>query len=62
LQEGEVRAGDSVELLGRDPNHVSVTDVVRLYVAKKPDTELLRRVVELAALPANWRDNFLQRL
>jgi MOSC domain-containing protein YiiM len=62
LQEGEVRAGDTVELLGHDPNHVSVTDVVRLYVAKKPDADLVRRAVEVAALPANWRDYFLQRL
>jgi MOSC domain-containing protein YiiM len=62
LQEGEVRAADTVEQLGHDPNHVSVTDVVRLYVAKRPDPDLVRRAIEVAALPANWRDYFLQRL
>ncbi|MBZ5707111.1 MAG: MOSC domain-containing protein [Acidobacteriia bacterium] len=62
LEEGEVRAGDTVELLGRDPSHVSVTDVVRLYIAKKPDPDLVRRAAEVTALPANWRDHLLQRL
>lgn len=62
LREGEVRVGDTVELLGRDPNHVSVTEVVRLYIAKKPDPDLVKRTVAVAALPANWRDHLLQRL
>jgi MOSC domain-containing protein YiiM len=31
LQEGEVRAGDTVEWLGGDGNDVSVADIVRLY-------------------------------
>ncbi|MBZ5600016.1 MAG: MOSC domain-containing protein [Acidobacteriia bacterium] len=62
LEEGKARVGDTVELLHRDPNHVSVTDVVRLYVAKQPDPDLVRRTVAVAALPANWRSHFLQRL
>lgn len=62
VEEGEVRAGDTVELLAQEQNRVSVTDIVRLYVADNPDPELLRRAVGLEALPANWRDYFLQRL
>jgi len=61
-EEGEVRAGDAVELLAREENPLSVADIVRLYVADKPDSDLLRRAAGLAALPPNWRDYFLQRL
>jgi len=62
VEEGEVRAGDAVELLAREENRVSVADITRLYVADKPEPELLRQAAGLAALPANWRDYFLQRL
>ncbi len=61
-QEGEIRAGDAVELLARDENRISVADIVRLYVADEPDSGLLQRAARLEALPANWRDYFRQRL
>jgi len=62
VEEGEVRAGDAVELLAQAESRVSVADITRLYIADNPDPELLRRAVGLAALPANWRDYFQQRL
>jgi MOSC domain-containing protein YiiM len=62
VEEGEVRAGDLVELLAPEKNRVSEMDIVRLYVADSPDRDLLRRAVGVEALPANWRDYFLQRL
>jgi len=62
VEEGEVRAGDAVEVLAQEENRVSVADIVQLYVADNPDPELLRRAAGLAALPANWRDYFQQRL
>jgi len=61
-EEDVVRAGDAVELLAREENRVSVADIVQLYVADYPDPDLLRQAAGLAALPANWRDYFLQRL
>jgi MOSC domain-containing protein YiiM len=61
-EEGEVRAGDAVELLAGEANRVSVADIVRLYIADSPEPELLRQAAGLAALPANWRDHFLQQL
>lgn len=62
LREGEVRAGDSFELVARDPGKVSVTDVVRLYVAKEVDPEQIRHVTAVSALPESWRDHFQRRL
>ncbi len=61
LEEGEVRAGDALELLSHDEDSVAVADVTRLYVTKRPDPDLLRRTVRAAALPAGWRDYFLER-
>jgi len=61
VEEGEVRAGDMVDLLAREENRVSVADIVQLYVADNLDPDLLRKAAGLAALPANWRDYFLQR-
>ena len=62
LGEGEVTAGDAIELLARDEHGVTVTDIVNLYTADATNQELLHRVSELPALPAGWRDYFRQRI
>ncbi|MDQ3755599.1 MAG: MOSC domain-containing protein [Acidobacteriota bacterium] len=62
LREGEVGIGDSFELISRDPAGVTVTDIVSLYVRDKRNLALLRRAVEVEALPQGWRDHFRQQL
>ena len=62
LREGEVGAGDDVELIARDPRGVTVADVVRLYVRDRDDVETMRRAVAVEALPQGWRDEFLERI
>jgi MOSC domain-containing protein YiiM len=61
-REGEVGAGDEVELIGRDGNGVTVADILRLYLSDGDDVETLRRAVEVEALPESWREHFLQQL
>ena len=61
-REGEVAAGDSIELLAHDEHGVTVADIVSLYTADAANQELLRRVSELPTLPAGWRDYFRQRI
>ena len=61
VQEGEVEAGDELELLDRDRNGLTVADVTRLYAFEKDDLKTLRRALETEALPASWRDYFRQR-
>ncbi|MET0645301.1 MAG: MOSC domain-containing protein [Pyrinomonadaceae bacterium] len=61
-REGEVAAGDRVELIGRDENNVTVADILRLYVRDKDDVETLRRAVAVEALPESWREMFRQQL
>lgn len=61
LREGEVTAGDSIELLAQDEHGVTVADIVNLYTADAANQDILRRVSELPALPAGWRDYFRKR-
>jgi MOSC domain-containing protein YiiM len=61
-EEGEVRAGDSIELLARDEHGITVADVVNLYTADATNQDLLRRVSEVSTLPGSWRDYFRKRL
>jgi MOSC domain-containing protein YiiM len=62
LKEGEVAAGDSIELLKRDEHKIPVADIVNLYRGDAPNQKLLRRASELASLPNSWRDYFRKRL
>jgi MOSC domain-containing protein YiiM len=62
LKEGEVTAGNSIELLKRDEHGVTVADIVNLYGRDAANQQLLRRVSELPSLPESWRDYFRKRL
>jgi MOSC domain-containing protein YiiM len=61
LQAGEVGTGDTLELLSRDENNITVADITQLFTREQNDPELLHRAAQLAALPANWRDYFQQQ-
>jgi MOSC domain-containing protein YiiM len=62
LREGEVTAGDAIELLNRDEHGVTVANIVNLYRRDATNLDLLRRVTELPSLPKSWRDYFRTRL
>jgi MOSC domain-containing protein YiiM len=62
FMQGEVAAGDSIELLMRDENGVTIDDIVDLYTADAAKQDLLQRVSELPALPESWRAYFRKRL
>jgi MOSC domain-containing protein YiiM len=62
LQEGEVGVGDPIELIERVKNSLKVSDITRLYTREKDNTGLLRRAIELEALPESWRSYFQHRL
>ena len=61
VEEGEVAAGDPVEIVHRDPERVSVADINHLYYGTSRSSELLQRAVNLEALPASWRDYLRER-
>jgi MOSC domain-containing protein YiiM len=60
--EGDVGDGDAIVSLARDAQGVTVADIAALYGHEADDQELLRRAVELSALPRSWRDYFRERL
>ncbi len=58
LKEGEVGPGDIFQRISRDPHGVTVTDITDLYANKRADTDLLRRAIQVEALPESWRTYF----
>jgi MOSC domain-containing protein YiiM len=62
LKEGEVKAGDTIELLSRDANNIAVADITRLYAFEKDDLKTLRRAVKLEALSESWREYFERQI
>jgi MOSC domain-containing protein YiiM len=63
--EGEVGAGDEMTLIAQDPNRVPVSEITRLYVAKRygdSDVISVRRALRVRALPESWKEYFRQRL
>jgi MOSC domain-containing protein YiiM len=61
LQEGEVGAGDTLELVSRDENNVTVANITQLYTREQNNPDLLHRATQLEALPASWRDYFQEQ-
>jgi MOSC domain-containing protein YiiM len=62
LKEGEVKAGDEIELISRDENKITVADITRLYAFEKHDLATLRRAVKLSALSESWRQYFERQI
>jgi len=62
LKEGEVKAGDQIELISRDRNNIAISDITRLYAFEKDDLATLRRAVRLEPLSESWREYFQKRL
>src|ERR1700730_7647812 len=64
-REGEVGAGDEIKVSARDPNAVPVSEITRLYVAKRygeSDASSVRCASRVAALPESWKEYFRERL
>ena len=64
-REGEVAAGDEIKVISREGNAVPVSEITRLYVAKRydaNDVKSLRRALQVAALPDSWKEYFRERM
>jgi MOSC domain-containing protein YiiM len=64
-REGEVAAGDEIKMMSQDSNEVPVSEITRLYIAKRyddGDVNSVRRALRVAALPDSWKGYFRERL
>ena len=62
LKEGEVGAGDELELIEKNDSGVRVVDVTRLYGSDRRNVDLMRRAIATKALPGSWREYFEKRI
>jgi MOSC domain-containing protein YiiM len=62
VQEGEVGAGDSIELTHRDENGLTVAELTSVYVEGRNDVEALKRAISVESLPDGWREYFSGQL
>ena len=61
-REGTLQAGAPITIVNRDPNAVSVADLIALYTGDRPDPGVLRRVITVEALPEAWRESLQERV
>jgi len=65
VREGEVGVGDEIKVIGRETQAVPVSEITRLYVAKRygeAEIRAVRRALELKELPESWKEYFRERL
>ena len=62
IREGEIENGNTIEFAEKQESGVTITDIVKLYTVDSQNQELLRRAIELPALPQSWKDYFRKRL
>jgi MOSC domain-containing protein YiiM len=62
VREGDIAAGDALELVFRQANGVTIAEIATLYTAEAPGREALRRASELPGLSPGWQAHFRKRL
>jgi MOSC domain-containing protein YiiM len=62
IQEGEVGAGDAIELVAAGPEGLTITEVDALLYLPGHPRDQLRRVLDVPALSPGWRASFREML
>jgi len=65
VREGEVGAGDEIMVIGRGAEAVPISQITRLYVARRfgeAEIRAVRRALEVKELPESWKEYFRERL
>jgi MOSC domain-containing protein YiiM len=61
-QEGEVQQGDSIELISRNEDGITIGEMNRVIVHDRYNRDLLQKAINTPQLPDSWREYFLPRL
>lgn len=62
LEEGEVGAGDDIDLVRTDPNRMTVSEINKLLYFDGNNLIDARRALAIEALSPGWRESFEERL
>ena len=62
LEEGEIGAGDVIELVRKDTEEMSVRNICHLYYFDRKNVEDCKRAIHIKALSPGWREGFEERL
>jgi MOSC domain-containing protein YiiM len=64
LKEGEVQIDDTIQIIRKDKNNVTVKDIVHLYITRdhEDNIETMRRAIKISALPEGWKNEFQQNI
>jgi MOSC domain-containing protein YiiM len=65
VREGEVGAGDEIEVISGEANAVAVSEITHLYVVKRygeAEIRAARRALRVEELPESWKEYFRERL
>lgn len=60
-KEGELTRGDSIEKIAHGPERITISDVVRLYIGKEWNADLLARALR-SPLHGSWKRDIESRL
>lgn len=61
VEEGEVRMGDTLAIETPHPNAVPIGEIFRVLFQAPTDLDAIHRILEVDALPPEWRQNFEER-
>ena len=62
IEQGAIGAGDAIELVHTDERMITVREMLRLILDRHAPEADLRRLIEIPALAAVWRDELESRL
>ena len=63
VEEGELGAGDTVDILDIEPNRISIADILSLFYDNNlQDPELIERALKVEALSPSWRKRLFKKM
>lgn len=65
IREGEVGFGDEIRVIARHPKAIPISEITRLYIAKRysdDDVAVVQHALHVGALPETWKAYFRERL
>ena len=62
VEEGEVQAGDKIELINHLDDGTPLFEIARLHAYDKNDFDAMRRVIDDGWVPEKWRNRFRERI